>query len=114
MEEIYGPPNSNTDNFNLIKESIDRACNTNTINIIITGDFNVDISKPQNKISEPNHQFNLPQLIVEPTHCTETSSSIIDIILVCNTTNILCSKVADSLIPEQVRYYCSTVVILIF
>ena len=95
MEEFYGPPNSNTDNFNLIKESIDRACNTNAINIIITGDFNFDISKPQNIISDPTHQFNLSQLIVEPTHCTETSSSIIGIILVSNTTNVLCSKVAN-------------------
>ena len=114
MEGFYGPPNSNTDYFNLIKESIDKAHNTNTVDIIITGDFTFDISKPQNKISEPTHQFNLPQLIVEPTHCTETSSSIIDIILVSNTTNVVCSKIADSFIPEQVPYHCPTIVIRIF
>ena len=49
---FYRPPNSNTAYFNLIKENKDRASNTNTIDIIITGDFNFDISKPQNKISE--------------------------------------------------------------
>ena len=114
MGGFYRPPNSNVDYFNLIKESIDRACNTKIIDIIITGDFNFDISKPQNKISELTHEFNLTQLITEPTHYTETSSSIIDIILVRNNTNVLCSGVADSFIPEQVRYHCPTKVILKF
>ena len=67
---FYRPPNSNVDYFNLIKESIDRACNTSIIDIIITGDFNYDISKPQNKISKLIHEFNLTQLITEPTHYT--------------------------------------------
>ena len=99
---FYRPPNSNLDYFNLIKESIDRACNTSMIDIIITGDLNYDISKPQNKISELIHEFNLIQLITEPTHYTEISTSTIDLILVRNNTNVLCSGVADSFIPEQV------------
>ena len=103
------------DHFNLIKESIDRACNTSIIDIIIiTGDFNYDISKPQNKISELIHEFNLTQLVTEPTHYTETSTSTIDLILVRNNNNVLCSGVADSFIPEQVRYHCPTIVILKF
>ena len=114
MGGFYRPPNSSTDYFNLIKESIDRACNTNTIDIIITGDFNFDISKPQNKISELTHEFILTQLITEPTHYTETSSSIIDIIIVRNNTTFLCSGVADFFIPEQVLYHCPTRVILKF
>ena len=111
---FYRPPNSNADYLNLIKESIDRACSTSIIDIIITGDFNYDISKPQNKISELIHKFNLTQLITEPTHYTETSTSTIDLILVRNITNVLCSGVADSFIPEQVRYHCQTIVILKF
>ena len=114
MGGFFRPPNNNTDYFNLIKEIIDRACNTKTIDIIITGDFNFDISKPQNKISELTHEFNLTQLITEPTHYIETSASIIDIILVCSNTNVLCSGVADSFIPEQVQYHCPTIVILKF
>ena len=97
--------------FNKIKESIDRAYNINTTDIIITGDI-LDISKPQNKISELTHELHLTQLITEPTHYTETSSSIIDIILVRNNTNVLCSGVADSFIPEQVRCHCPTIVII--
>ena len=102
------------DYFNLIQESIDRACNTSIIDIIITGDFNYDISTPQNKISELIHEFDLTQLITEPKHYTETSTSTIDLILVRNNTNVLCSGVADSFIPEQVRYHCPTIVILKF
>ena len=112
MGGFYRPPNSNVDYFNLIKESIDRACNTNIIDIIITGDFNFDISKPQNKIFELTHEFNLTLLKAEPTHYTETSSSTIDIILIRNNTNVLCSGVADSFIPEQVQYHCPSIVIL--
>ena len=49
--------------------------------------------------------------ITEPMHYTETSSSIIDIILVRNNTNVLCSGAADFFIPEQVRCHCPTIVI---
>ena len=100
------------DYFNKIEESIHRACNTNTTDIIITGDFKFDISKPQNKISELTHEFNLTQLITEPTHYTETSSTIIDIILVRNNTKVLCSGVADPFIPEQFRYQYPIIVLL--
>ena len=40
---IYSAPNSNSDYFNLILESIDRAHNTNIVDIIITGDFNYNM-----------------------------------------------------------------------
>ena len=45
---FYRPPNSNSDYFNLIKESVDRACNTNITDIIITGDFNFNMSQGNN------------------------------------------------------------------
>ena len=35
LYEFYRPPNSNSDYFYLIKESVDRACNTNMTDIII-------------------------------------------------------------------------------
>ena len=38
---FYRPPNSNSNYFNLIKESVDRAC------IIITGDFNFNSREKQ-------------------------------------------------------------------
>ena len=104
---FYRPPNSNTGYMDLIKESIDRAYNTNIVDIIITGDFNFNMmSNNLNKLKELILEYNLNQLITDPTHFTETSSSLIDLILVRNQANILCSMVADPFVPNQVRYHC--------
>ena len=111
---FYRPPNSSLEYFNLLKESIDRACSTNIIDIIITGDFNYNMKSENNKISEITREFNLTQLISEPTHFTEDSSSILDLILVRNKTNIIFSGVIDPFTPEQVRYHCPTIVLLKF
>ena len=70
--------------------------------------------KNTKKKSQLIYKFYLTQLIIEPTHYTETSTSTIDLILVRNNTNVLCSGVADSFIPEQVRHNCPTIVILKF
>ena len=59
-------------------------------------------------------QYNLNQLIREPTHFTEHSASLIDLILVRNTTSIVTSGVADSSIPDQVRFHCPVLVLLKF
>ena len=59
---------------------------TNIQNILITGDFNLDVSKQSanKKLSDLCQQFSLHQLIMEPTHYTEMSSSTIDLILTSN------------------------------
>ena len=84
------------------------------IDIIITGDFNYNLNNANNKISEITREFNLTQLISEPTHFTEDSSSILDLILVRNKTNIIFNGVIDPFTPEQVRYHCPTIVLLKF
>ena len=48
--------------------------------------------------------YNLKQLIQEDTHFTENSSSLLDLILVRNSSNILTSGVVDSFIPDQIRF----------
>lgn len=112
---FYRPPNSDNNYFNLILESLDRAYNTNIIDIIILGDLNYNmISGGNNKISDLSQLFNLKQLITEATHFTEDSSSLIDIILARNPANILLSGVIDSFIPNQVRYHCPIIVLLKF
>ena len=111
---FYRHPNSSLEYFNLLKESIDRACSTNIIDIIITGDFNYNMKNANNKISEITLEFNLTQLISEPTHFTEDSPSILDLILVRNKSNIIFSGVIDPFLPEQVRYHCPTIVLLKF
>ena len=101
---FYRPPNSTVDYFNLIFESIDRAFNTNITDIIITGDFNYDMSTHvNNKIRDLMLQFHLTQLIADSTNFTENSSSLIDLFLVRNLSNVLFSGVLDSFIPDQTR-----------
>ena len=59
-------------------------------------------------------EYSMKQLITEPTNFTEHSSTLIDLILVRNTSNILTSGVIDTFIPNQIRYHCPTVVIMKF
>ena len=108
---FYRPPNSK----NLISESVDRAYNTNISDTIITGDFNYNmLSSENNKIKKMINQYNLKQLITEPTHLTENSSTLIDLFLIRNEANILYSEVTSTFIPDQVRYYCTILLLLKF
>ena len=59
-------------------------------------------------------QFNLTQLITDETHFTETSASLIDLIMVRNRNNILTSGVAEPLFPDLIRYHCPVFVLLKF
>ena len=96
----------------MLEESIDRACNTDIIDIIITGDFNCNMAQSiPNKMRELMSEYNLSQLISDDTHFTEHSSSLLNLILVSNKENILISGVVDLLIPEQVRYHCPVIVL---
>ena len=45
-------------------------------------------------------------MINDPTHFTETSSSLIDIMLVSNPVNILFSGVRDPFLNLDIRYHC--------
>ena len=58
--------------------------------------------------------YNLTQLIDEPTHYTEHSSSLIDLILVNKPENVLYSGVTSSFVPDLVRFHCPTMLILKF
>ena len=58
--------------------------------------------------------FSLRQLIDEVTHFTEQSVSLINLIIVRNTNNILSWGVADPFIPDHTRYHCPVLVFLKF
>ena len=93
---------------------IDRAYNTNISGIVITGDFYFIMrTNGNNKIKDFIQNYNLEQLINED-HFTESSSSLIELILVRNCSNILMSGEADSLIPDQIRFHCPILVLLKF
>jgi len=63
----------------------------------------VQIEKTLHSLRE---QFALTQCIVEPTHFTEHSSSILDIILVNNKNLLSISGVKDPLFEQNIRYHC--------
>ena len=112
---VYRAPDSDNAYFNLLEESIDRAFNTNIVDLFILGDFNFDLSNNRtNKMTELIQAYGLSQLIQHQTHFTEKSSSLIDLILVRNISNVLTSCVADCFLPEQKRYHCPIVLLLKF
>ena len=96
-------------------ESFDRAFNTNFADILITGDFNYNmLSNDNNKLKDLMYQYNLKQIITEPTHFTESSSCLIELFLIRDDTNILHSEVIDPFIPDQVRCHCPILLLLKF
>ena len=112
---FYRPPNSGAEYFNLVVESIDRAHNTNITDLIILGDFNYNmLTNDNNKIRDTMLHYNLSQVIKDATHFTENSSSLIDLILLRNTANMLTSGVIDNFLPDQIRYHCPIIVLLKF
>ena len=58
--------------------------------------------------------YNMKQLISDPTHFTENTSSRIDIILVRNSPNILTSGVADIFILDLTRFHCPIIALMKF
>ena len=66
------------------------------------------------KIESICSQFSLYQLIEEPTHFTEQSTSIIDLFFVTNKDNVVLSGVGDPFLQQNIRYHCPTYVILKF
>ena len=86
---IYRPPNSNNNYYDLIENKFDNLSNISTKDLIILGDFNCDMLSSPNKMENIASSYNFQQLIDEPTHFTEHSSSIIDLILVTKPENVI-------------------------
>ena len=102
------PPKSDTLYLSAIEDSISLALDTQINNIIVTGDFNLYVLNPHtsNKISDICTQFSLYQTIIEPTHFTEHSSSLIDVVFTSDRSNIFNSGVAESFLHQDIRYHC--------
>lgn len=113
---FYRPPNAPAAVLSSIEDSIGLAYDTNIQNIVITGDFNLDILKQTSnkKVSEVCQHFNLEQLITEPTHFTETSFSTIDLFLTSNKKNVLLSGVGEPFLDQNIRYHCPIYCVLNF
>lgn len=104
---FYRPPNADAYYNCNIEDSIALAVDTNISDIIVTGDFNYDALNinSNRKITSINQQFNMEQLITEPTHFTESSQSLIDLIFVSNQNNLIESGVGDHFLDQEHRVH---------
>ena len=105
---FYRPPSADA-NYNLdIENSLYLAVDTDISDITVTGDFNLNALNPQmsRKIDSLCTQFSLYQSINQPTHFTEHSSSLIDLLLVNNKDQLVVSGVGDPFLNQDVRYHC--------
>ena len=84
------------------------AIDTDISDIIVTGDFNLNVlhAPTSRKIEYFCTQFSLHQSINKPTHFTEHSSSLIDILLVSNKEHLILSGVSDPFLNQEIRYHC--------
>ena len=91
-----------------IDDSIDLALDNDVSDVIITGDFNLNFldSASRNKLLSIVNQYSLCQIIDEPTHFTETSSSIIDLFFTRNQDNVIVSGIGEAFLDQNIRYYC--------
>ena len=113
---FYRPPNANAQYFLNIEDSVALAIDTGISDVIVTGDFNFNFfnSQSRRKIDSLCTQFSLYQSISQPTHYTEHSSSLIDVILISNKDNLLFSGVGDPFLNHEHRYHCPVFGILTF
>ena len=56
--------------------------------------------------------YNLSNIISEPTHFTESSSSLIDLFLVTNKNHILLSGVGEPFLDQNIRFHCQIYCVL--
>ncbi|MCG7868583.1 MAG: endonuclease/exonuclease/phosphatase family protein [Candidatus Thiodiazotropha taylori] len=105
---FYRPPNSDANYFSNIEDSLALAVDTAISDIIVTGDFNLNIlsARTSRKIESLCLQFSFYQSIDQPTHFTENSSSLIDLLLVSNKDHLLLSGVGDPFLNQELRYHC--------
>ena len=105
---FYRPPNSDLNYYSTMEDSIHLAVDTGINDIIITGDFKINMYDPQSarKINDFCNQFSLTQVVNEPTHFTEHSSTLIDLMLVSNPNHVILNGVGDPFLGQDLRYHC--------
>ena len=110
---FYRPLNSNQIIWDTIEQSIEQAFDTKIKIIIITGDFNENqFTRGETKLMNITNNYDLHQLITEPTSITENSSTLIDLLLTNNPLNILYSAVCEPFLDVNIRYHRPIIALL--
>ena len=108
ISTFYRPPNTTPSVLSSIENSVGLAFDTNIRDIIITGDFNLDMlsDRSTKKIKSICQEYNLKQLINAPTHFSVTSRSLIDLFLTPNPNNVISSGIGEPFLDQNIRYHC--------
>ena len=99
-----------------IERTFENLNTSSTKDIVILGDFNCNMHNNNlpNRMQNLILSYDLCQLIDESTHLTENFSSLIDLAIVNNPSNVLFSDVISPIVPNLVRIHCSILVTLKF
>ena len=104
---VYRPPNSGSHVIDLIENNIETALDAGINNVILCGDFNLDYnSNCSRKLKQILELYNCNQLIAEPTHFTENSSSTLDLIITNTADSVHIAGVGENILDTTVRYHC--------
>lgn len=108
----YRPPKQ-SDFYKLLKNSISNCNRISDLEIYILGDMNTDVSSKNKRSCIYNNMlslcrmFDLNQIIVEPTHVTDCSESVIDLIFVSDTDKICQSGVISVGVSDHMLTFCT-------
>ena len=113
---FYRPSTASLVVISEIEKSIGLATDNGVEDIVVTGDLNLNMLNQHSrmKITDLCQTYNLTLLINDPTHYTETSFSIIDLVLVSNSHSFEMSGVSEPFLSQDVRYHSPVYVIFTF
>ena len=99
-----------------IERTIENLNTSSTKDIVISRDFkcNMHNNNLPNRMQNLILSYDLCQQIDEPTHFTENFSSLIDLAIVNNPSNVLFGDVISPTVPNLVRFHCPILVTLKF
>ena len=96
----YRNPASRIDWMDAFTEMMDRVT-FETKEIILLGDFNMDLKKPNPRWKHSFDSYNLHQIVKSPTRVTQNSETLIDHIYVSESRNIIETCVPASNISDH-------------
>jgi exonuclease III len=104
---FYRPPNSDIGKWDLTAFSIEKAKDTGISNIIVTGDFNDNLHEARNsKLLQIIQRQGMHQLITKSTHFTESTDTLLDLLIVNNLELIEFAGVGENILPSSTRFHC--------
>ncbi|XP_068738010.1 uncharacterized protein [Montipora capricornis] len=105
----YRPPDSSVEIFSYF-ESLMGKIDAENVEFYVLGDLNCNLAAPQldhnaNLLSSIADVYSLQQLITDPTRCTESSSTLTDLVFTNRPDRIVCSGVSHVGISDHSLIY---------